>query len=33
MFFQVQNGKIAVQVELMDFRVSTEKFDLSALNR
>ena len=33
MFFQVQDGKIATQVELMDFRVSTEKFDLSALNR
>lgn len=33
MFYEVRDGKIATQVELMDFRVSTEKFDLSVLNR
>lgn len=31
MFYEVQDGRIATQVELMDFRVSTDKFDLSAL--
>lgn len=33
MFFEVRDGKIHTQVELLDFRVSTEKFDLSALER
>lgn len=33
MFYEVRDGKIHTQVELMDFRVSTEKFDLSALQR
>ena len=33
MFYEVRDGKIYTQVELMDFRVSTEKFDLSALDR
>lgn len=33
MFYEVRDGKIHTQVELMDFRVSTEKFDLSALSR
>src|SRR3954462_4197776 len=33
MFYEVRGGKIHTQVELMDFRVSTEKFDLSALER
>lgn len=33
MFFEVRDRKIHTQVELMDFRVSTEKFDLSALQR
>jgi len=33
MFYEVRDGKIHTQVELMDFRVSTEKFDLSALGR
>jgi ketosteroid isomerase-like protein len=31
MFYEVIDGKIQTQVELMDFRVATEKFDLSAL--
>ena len=31
MFFELRGGLITTQVELMDFRVSTEKFDLSAL--
>lgn len=31
MFFEVRDGLIATQVELLDFRVSTDKFDLSAL--
>lgn len=30
-FFEVQGDKIATQVEILDFRVSTDKFDLSAL--
>jgi ketosteroid isomerase-like protein len=33
MFYEVRDGKIQTQVELMDFRVSTEMFDLSALGR
>ena len=33
MFYEVRDGKIHTQVELMDFRVSTEKFDLSVLGR
>ena len=32
MFFEVKDGKIHTQVELMDFRVSTEMFDLSVLD-
>jgi ketosteroid isomerase-like protein len=31
MFYELRDGLIVTQVELMDFRVSTEKFDLSAL--
>lgn len=31
MFYEVIDGKIHTQVELMDFRVSTEKFDLTVL--
>jgi ketosteroid isomerase-like protein len=31
MFYELQDGLVATQVELMDFRVSTEKFDLAAL--
>jgi hypothetical protein len=31
MFFELAEGKIKTQVELLDFRVSTEKFDLSVL--
>jgi ketosteroid isomerase-like protein len=31
MFFEVVDGRIATQVELLDFRVSSDKFDLSAL--
>jgi ketosteroid isomerase-like protein len=31
MFYEVIDGKIKTQVELLDFRVSTEKFDLSVL--
>jgi ketosteroid isomerase-like protein len=30
-FFEIVDGKIQTQVELLDFRVSTEKFDLSVL--
>jgi ketosteroid isomerase-like protein len=33
MFYEVCDGKIQTQVELMDFRVSLEKFDLSVLPR
>jgi hypothetical protein len=33
MFYEVVEGKIQTQVELMDFRVSTEQFDLSVLGR
>ena len=31
MFYEVIDGKIATQVELLDFRVAADKFDLSAL--
>jgi ketosteroid isomerase-like protein len=31
MFFELRDGLVTTQVELMDFRVSTDKFDLSAL--
>jgi ketosteroid isomerase-like protein len=31
LFFELENGLIKRQVELMDFRVSTDKFDLSVL--
>jgi ketosteroid isomerase-like protein len=30
-FFEVRDRRIATQVEILDFRVSTDKFDLSAL--
>ncbi len=30
-FFELEDGLIARQVELLDFRVSADKFDLSAL--
>jgi ketosteroid isomerase-like protein len=33
MFYEVVDGTIRTQVELMDFRVAHEKFDLSALGR
>jgi len=33
LFFEVRDGLIHTQVELLDFRVSEEKFDLSALDR
>ena len=33
MFYKIEDGKIAVQVEMLDFRVSAEMFDLSALQR
>jgi len=33
MFYEVIDGKIHTQVELMDFRVAMEQFDLSALKR
>ena len=33
MFYEVVDGKIATQVEILDFRVAQDKFDLSALNR
>ena len=29
--FELEDGKIAKQVEIMDFRVSNDKFDLSVL--
>ena len=32
LFYEVRDGKIHTQVELLDFRVSTDKFDLSALD-
>jgi ketosteroid isomerase-like protein len=31
LFFELEDGKIAKQVEILDFRVSADKFDLSAL--
>ena len=31
MFYEVIDGKIATQVEMLDFRVAADKFDLSAL--
>ena len=31
MFYEVIDGKIATQVEILDFRVAADKFDLSAL--
>ena len=31
MFYEVIDGKIATQVEMLDFRVSGDKFDLSVL--
>jgi ketosteroid isomerase-like protein len=33
MFYEVVDGKIQTQVELMDFRVALAKFDLSVLQR
>jgi ketosteroid isomerase-like protein len=33
MFYEVIDDRIATQVELLDFRVSTSKFDLSALGK
>jgi ketosteroid isomerase-like protein len=33
MFFEVIDGLIHTQVEMLDFRVSTDKFDLSVLDR
>ncbi len=33
MFYEVRDGRIQTQVELMDFRVSTDMFDLSVLDR
>jgi len=33
MFFEVVDEKIHTQVEMLDFRVSTDKFDLSVLDR
>ena len=33
LFFEVHDEQIHTQVELLDFRVSTEMFDLSALDR
>lgn len=31
MFFEVRDGRIHTQVEMLDFRVAMDKFDLSAL--
>lgn len=31
MFYEIKDGKIVTQVEMLDFRVSAEKFDLSVL--
>jgi ketosteroid isomerase-like protein len=31
MFYELRDGLVATQVELLDFRVSTDKFDLAAL--
>lgn len=33
MFYEINDGKIVTQVELLDFRVSAEKFDLSVLSQ
>jgi hypothetical protein len=33
MFYEVRDGKVHAQVELIDFRVANWKFDLSALGR
>src|SRR5688572_25650292 len=33
MFFEVIDERIHTQVEMLDFRVSTDKFDLSVLDR
>ena len=33
MFFEVRDGLIQTQVEMLDFRVSADKFDLSVLER
>jgi ketosteroid isomerase-like protein len=33
MFYEVIDGKIRTQVELLDFRVALDKFDLSVLDR
>jgi len=33
MFYEVRDGLIQTQVEMLDFRVSTDKFDLSVLDR
>ena len=33
MFYEVRDGLIHTQVEMLDFRVSTDKFDLSVLER
>jgi len=33
MFFEVVDGRIQTQVELLDFRVAAEKFDLSVLEQ
>lgn len=32
MFYEVIDGRIRTQVEMLDFRVSTDKFDLSVLD-
>jgi len=32
-FFEIRDGKIQTQVEMLDFRVSTESFDLSVLDQ
>ena len=31
LFFEIEDGKIAKQVELLDFRVAADKFDLSVI--
>lgn len=33
MFFEIVDGKIQTQVELLDFRVAADKFDLSVLDQ
>ena len=32
-FFEIRDGKIQTQVEMLDFRVSTDAFDLSVLDQ